>query len=96
MKNKKIEPDNIFCICGKNAKGIKRRNYYLIICDKCNKEYRFENKKLYQETIYTMLAGDKSKHVKIMVICGYCKESLYHNYKYQFCTKCRVIKSKYK
>lgn len=96
MKNKKIEPDNTFCICGKKAKGIKRKNYYLVICDECGKKHRFDNKKLYQETIYTMFAGVELKHVKLMAICNVCKESLFHNYKYQFCAKCRKIKYNYR
>ncbi len=97
MKTKtKKEPDRIFCICGEKATGIKRSNYYLIICDKCKKKYKFDSKKLYQETIYTMFVGAKSKHVKLMAICNVCKESLYHNYKYQFCCKCRIVKCYYK
>lgn len=93
---KKHEPDNIFCICGKKAKGLKRKDYYLVICDSCKKKYRFDSKKLYQETIYTMFIKAKPKPVKLMTVCGICKESMYHNYKYQFCTKCRIVKYIYK
>ena len=96
MKMKKIAPANIFCLCGNKAKGINRQTYYLITCDKCKKKYKFDSKKLYQETIYTMFAGNKLKHVKMMTICSVCKEPLYHNFKYQFCAKCRKIKYIYR
>ena len=96
MKNKNIESDSIFCICGEKAKGKKQPGFYLICCDKCKKEYKFDNKKFYQETIYTMFIGNSLNHIKVINICGSCGKSLYHNFKYQFCIKCRVVKSRYR
>ncbi len=98
MIKKIIEYDSAFCICGKKAKGIKKHNHYLIICDKCKKKYKFDSKKLYQETIYTMFAVKNRKlgYIKMMSACNTCGESYYHNYKYQFCVKCRVVKHLYK
>ncbi len=96
MKDKNLEPDAIFCICGHKAKGIKCTDFYLVICDKCKKEYKFDSKKLCQETVYTMFIDPTPDRIKVIAICGNCKQSLYHNYKYQFCTKCRVIKINYK
>ena len=97
MKKKKIEHEQILCICGNMAKGITIFNhYYFVKCEKCKKKYKYKNKKLYQEDAYKTLTPGKTKPVQLMVMCNVCKELMYHNYKYQFCMKCRTVKYIYK
>ena len=96
MKKKKKVPEQIFCTCGSKAKGIKKKKYYLLICKECNKKFKYKDKRAYQDDIYNILSIGNINPVKLIAICTICKNSMYHNYNYQFCMTCRTIKDKYK
>ncbi len=98
MNLKRKVREQTFCKCGCLAIGIlRRKDYsYTLKCDKCKTEHKYKNKITYQNEIYNILVSEKTKPIKLMVVCIICKESMYHNYKYQFCVKCRAVRYIYK
>jgi len=96
LKQNKIVREQTFCKCGSKAKGIMKFKYYLLACKECKKKIKYKNKKAYQEDIYNMLSAGKFEPIKLMAVCNICRESMFHNYKFQFCIKCRVVKYEYK